>query len=44
VIDIAASKARFDALAPFLDERGRRLFAASEAKPAGRGVGGQISR
>jgi hypothetical protein len=37
VIDTAAIKARFDALAPFLDERGRRLFAASEAQAAGRG-------
>jgi DDE family transposase len=37
VIDLAAIKARFDALAPFLDERGRRLFAASEARAAGRG-------
>ena len=30
-------KARFEALAPYLDERGRRLFAASEARAAGRG-------
>jgi hypothetical protein len=37
VIDIAAIKARFEALAPVLDERGRRLFAASEARAAGRG-------
>ena len=37
MIDAAAIKARFDALAPFLDERGRRLFAASEAQAAGRG-------
>jgi len=37
VIDIAAIKARFEALAPILDERGRRLFAASEARAAGRG-------
>jgi len=37
VIDVAAIKARFDALAPFLDERGRRLVAASEAQAAGRG-------
>jgi len=29
MIDIAAIKARFEALAPVLDERGRRLFAAS---------------
>jgi Rhodopirellula transposase DDE domain len=37
VIDIAAIKARFEALEPILDERGRRLFAASEARVAGRG-------
>ena len=37
VIDTAAIKARFEAMAPFLDERGRRLFAASEARAAGRG-------
>jgi hypothetical protein len=37
VIDIAAIKSRFDALGPALDERGRRLFAASEARAAGRG-------
>jgi DDE family transposase len=37
VIDASAIRARFEALAPFLDERGRRLFAASEARAAGRG-------
>jgi hypothetical protein len=37
VIDTAAIKARFDSLAPFLDEREQRLFAASEARAAGRG-------
>ena len=37
MIDSAAIKARFDALAPFLDERERRLLAASEARAAGRG-------
>ena len=37
MIDLAAVKARFDAPAPVLDERGRRLFAASEARAAGRG-------
>jgi hypothetical protein len=37
VIDAATIKLRFDALAPFLDERGRRLFAASEARAAGWG-------
>jgi hypothetical protein len=37
VIDLVAIKARFDALEPILDERERRLFAASEACAAGRG-------
>jgi len=37
VIDTQAIKARFDALAPHLNERARRLFAASEADAAGRG-------
>jgi len=37
VIDVAAIKSRFEAVAPFLDERGRRLVAASEALTAGRG-------
>jgi hypothetical protein len=37
VIDIAAIRARFEALEPVLDERGRRLFAASEARAAGHG-------
>jgi Rhodopirellula transposase DDE domain len=44
VIDLAAVKARFDALAPFLDERGRRLVAASEARAAGRGGIEAVSR
>jgi hypothetical protein len=37
VINTAAIKARFDALEPRLDEKGRRLFAANEARAAGRG-------
>jgi hypothetical protein len=37
VIDIAAIKAPFEALEPVLDERERRLFAASEARAAGHG-------
>jgi transposase len=37
VVDKAAIKARFDAVAPFLDERDRRLVAASEAQAAGHG-------
>lgn len=44
MIGTAAIKARFDALAPFLDERGRRLFAAGEARAAGRGGIGAVSR
>ena len=37
MIDTQAIKARFEALAPHLNERARRLFAASEADAAGRG-------
>jgi len=37
MIDTDALKSRFERLAPFLDERGRRLFAANEALAAGRG-------
>jgi transposase len=37
VIDTQSIKARFEALAPHLNERARRLFAASEARAAGRG-------
>jgi hypothetical protein len=37
VIDTVAIRARFEALAPHLNERARRLFAASEARAAGRG-------
>lgn len=37
MIDSAAIKACFEALAPFLGERDRRLWAASEAYAAGRG-------
>jgi hypothetical protein len=37
MIDTAAITARFNALSPSLDEKGRRLFAASEARAAGRG-------
>ena len=37
MIDIAAIKARFDRLAPYLDERARRLFVANEALSAGWG-------
>jgi hypothetical protein len=44
VIDIAAIKARFEALEPILDERARRLFAASEARAAGRGGVSAVSQ
>jgi len=37
MIDIVAIKVRFETLAPYLDERARRLFAATEAHAAGRG-------
>jgi hypothetical protein len=37
VIDEAAITLRYTALAPVLDERGRRRFAAAEAQTAGRG-------
>ena len=37
MIDTASIKARFEALAPFLNERDRRLVAASEAEALGRG-------
>jgi Rhodopirellula transposase DDE domain len=37
MIDVDAIKSRFDMLSPILDERGRRLFAATEAQAAGCG-------
>ena len=37
MIEVAAIRSRFVALSPFLDERARRLVAASEAKAAGPG-------
>ncbi len=37
MIDRAGIKVRFEALSPHLDERGRRLLAASEARAAGHG-------
>ena len=37
MIDTPAIKSRFEALAPHLNERARRLFVASEADAAGRG-------
>jgi len=44
VIDIAAIRARYETLAPLLNERARRLFAASEAQAAGRGGIAAVSR
>ena len=44
MIDTAAITARFDALSPFLDERERRLLAASEACAAGHGGVAAVSR
>src|ERR1700730_8828531 len=44
MIDSPAIAARFDALSPFLDERERRLFAASEARAVGRGGVAAVSR
>ncbi len=37
MIDVAIIRTRFRRLEPFLDERGRRLFAANEAMSLGRG-------
>src|SRR2546427_703492 len=37
VIDESAIRQRYEALAPVLDERGRRRFAAAEASSAGHG-------
>ena len=37
VIDIGPIRERFSAVAPFLNERGRRLLAAGEAYAAGYG-------
>jgi len=44
VIDISSIKARFNALEPTLDEKGRRLFAASEARAAGHGGVAAVSQ
>ena len=37
MIDVESIRTRFWRLEPFLDERGRRLFAANEALSLGRG-------
>ena len=44
MIDELAIRLRFDALAPVLDERGRRRFAAAEAAAAGRGGVSAVTR
>jgi hypothetical protein len=44
VIDHAAIELRYSALAPLLDERGRRRFAAAEALAAGHGGVTAVSR
>jgi Rhodopirellula transposase DDE domain len=44
MIDPDAIRARYNALGPFLNERDRRLFAASEARAAGRGGIAAVSR
>ena len=44
MIDTAAIRTRYATLAPFLNERARRLFAASEALAAGRGGIAAVSR
>jgi hypothetical protein len=44
VIDESAIRQRFEALAPVLDERGRRRFAAAEASSAGHGGVSAVTR
>ena len=44
MIDLVPISARFHALSPFLNERERRLLAASEARTAGRGGVAAVSR
>jgi hypothetical protein len=44
MVDAAAIRARYEALSPHLDERGRRVFAASEARTAGYGGIAAVSR
>jgi hypothetical protein len=44
VIDESAIRLRFEALAPLLDERGKRRFAAAEAIAAGRGGVSAVER
>ena len=44
VVDAAGIQLRFEALDPVLDERGRRRFAAAEARAAGRGGVSAVAR
>jgi hypothetical protein len=44
MVDTSAILHRYDALSPHLDERGRRSFAASEARVAGHGGIAAVSR
>ena len=44
MVNAEAIRERFRALRPFLDERQRRLFAAAEARAAGRGGVSAVSR
>ena len=44
MVDPAAIRARYEALSPHLDERGRRVFAAGEARAAGYGGIAAVSR
>jgi Rhodopirellula transposase DDE domain len=44
MIDQDAIRSRYNALGPFLNERDRRLFAASEARAAGRGGIAAVAR
>ena len=44
MIDESSLRVRFEALRPSLDERGRRLSAAAEAKAAGHGGIAAVSR
>ena len=44
MVDPALIRSRFALLSPHLDERGRRLFAASEARAAGHGGIAAVSR
>ncbi len=44
MIDVALIRSRYASLLPHLDERGRRLFAATEARAAGYGGIVAVSR